>query len=130
DAGTRRLIRSLKVFDCSRAALHPLSVESPPMIARMFRRRRVQIRSEPAPFVESIGATIEAVEEARRGLLSVVPGSRGPGRPPAEGLAAFEWGLLRASELMVGWRSSVAEPVWNECDEAIGEAGRRAERLR
>jgi hypothetical protein len=73
---------------------------------------------------------LASVEEGKERLLAAVPTARRSGIAPAEGLLGFEECLREARDAMPGWRDGLIDDEWRACDEAIGEALRRAEALR
>jgi hypothetical protein len=100
-----------------------------------WRRRGRDLPPEAVEAFDGFRATLAAVEEARATLMLGVPSGRAPRLAFAEALFGFERGLAEARERMAGWRdpasaSSQTRQAWSECDEALREAGLRAERLR
>ena len=79
---------------------------------------------------ERFGRILGQVEAAKEDLVASVPSPRGvPVRPVADALSAFEAGLRRASDELARWRTPEVE-LRQTCRAAVGEALRRAERVR
>jgi hypothetical protein len=70
------------------------------------------------------------VEAAKASVVAVAPTGRPARVSLAEALAGFEDGLAEASHAMETWGSSRTEEPSSKCRAAIGEAARRAERVR
>jgi hypothetical protein len=88
-------------------------------------------RSTHHPARPAFDAVVERVEAGKRELVAAVPSPRGvPGRPLAEALVGFEDGLRQAEAGMDDWRLLDVDDIWRACRDALGEARRRAERLR
>jgi hypothetical protein len=101
------------------------------LAVRMFRRsRKPAVSPDLARAIGGVRLTAGRVEEARSALLLAVPSGRAPRLPLAEALAAFEAGLRDARDGLDAWRGPQMEAEWRECDLAIAESLRRAERLR
>ncbi len=94
----------------------------------MLRRKRLpeDLRG-PLGGLQEVAAQ---VEQAKRMLMDVVPTTRLPGSPLAEGIHELERRLGRARELMPAWRHPRLEREWRACDEGIRESLDRARRLR
>lgn len=92
-------------------------------------RRKSLPESLQGPFA-AFRAVVASVERAKAAITEAAPSTRLPGRPLAEALIEFEEGLRETRAGMQGWRASEVEPQWRACDEALGEALARAERLR
>ena len=69
----------------------------------MLRRRGMP--TELAAAYDAFLAVLEELEPAKAALTEVLPGTRSPGRPLPDALAAFEAGLTRADARMPGWRT-------------------------
>ncbi len=80
--------------------------------------------------LEGFRSTVALVERAKTEVVAAAPTGRGPGRPVAEALAAFEAFLAEARSTMPAWRSRPFDADWTACSRALDEAGRRAELLR
>jgi hypothetical protein len=95
----------------------------------VFRRRSERPIRHPA--LPAFEVVVERVEAGKRELVAAVPSPRGvPDRPLAEALIGFEEGLRQAEILMDAWHAPDLEDAWRSCRDALGEARRRAERLR
>lgn len=94
----------------------------------MFRRKRLPDALEPA--YEAFEAVLEQIEPAKAGLADVLPGTRMPGRPLHDALAAYETGLTAAVPLMPAWRCPEVEEEWESCERALAAGLRRAATLR
>ncbi len=70
------------------------------------------------------------IDRAKDSLTAAVPGTRVPGRPLADAVLGFEDGLAEARAGMAAWRAPEVEAEWRACDDALSEAGSRAENLR
>ena len=83
----------------------------------MLRRRRMP--TELAAAYDAFLAVLEELEPAKAALTEVLPGTRSPGRPLPDALAAFEAGLTRADARMPGWRADALASQWDACSEGI-----------
>ena len=95
----------------------------------MLRRSRAlpaDVRTAEQAFFVVVGV----LEPAKAGLSDVLPGTRMPGRPLADALAAFVEGLERAVPLMPAWQHAAVQEGWLACDQGLTEALARARRLR
>ncbi len=94
----------------------------------MFRRKRLpeDLRAR----FQTFEAVADAINRAKETLTAAVPGTRVPGRPLADAVLGFEDGLAEARAGMAAWRAPEVEAEWRACDDALSEAGRRAEHLR
>jgi hypothetical protein len=94
----------------------------------VLRRKRLPASLE-APH-DAFLAVLSDVEGAKEALVDVMPRSRAPGRPLADGLLEFEEMLQRAAAAMPGWRAEGLDTEWEACVLGIDRARRLAERLR
>lgn len=79
---------------------------------------------------DSFCLALAPVESAKEALTRAVPMARYPGAPLGEALFRFDEELARAEPLMPAWRADAVAGEWDACREGIGEARRRATRLR
>lgn len=86
----------------------------------IFGRR--ELPSELAGAYDAFEAVLEPLEPAKAGLTDVLPGTRTPGRPLADALAAFEEGLEEAQARMDGWRRPEIETEWVGCRDGLAKA--------
>lgn len=95
-----------------------------------MRFRRKNLPPALAEAEEAFGAVLEPLEPAKAGLTDVLPGTRMPGRPLADALAAFVDGLQVARTRMPAWRRPELEGEWTACDRGLErslELARRAQ---
>lgn len=93
-------------------------------------RRRARPDPEREAAQRAFESLAEPLDAAQRALLAVIPTSRDPGIPLAQGLAAFEAGAREALARMPAWRRDAVEREWLACREALERALAEAERLR
>jgi hypothetical protein len=94
----------------------------------MFRRK--QLPPELAEAEAGFQAVLERLEPAKEAITDVLPGTRMPGRPLHDALAAFEDGLERAASLMPAWRRPETQEVWERCGSGLDVALALAHRAR
>ncbi len=94
----------------------------------MFRRK--QLPAELADAQRGFQAVLEQLEPAKEAITDVLPGTRMPGRPLHDALAAFEGGLERAAALMPAWRRPETQDVWAACETGLASALALAHRAR
>ena len=92
--------------------------------------RRKELPAPLVPAYEAFVHVLEVLEPAKAGLTDVLPGTRMPGRPLADALAAFEAGLGEAGPRMEGWRVPPLEDEWTACRDGLGAASALARRAR
>ncbi len=80
--------------------------------------------------LERLRLVVAEVEETKRALTAVVPTTRLPGTPLAEGIHELEDRLMRARELMPAWSHPDLGAEWEACDEGLRESLARAAELR
>lgn len=83
----------------------------------IFRRR--ELPPELRPVEEAFGRVLDEIEPAKVAITDVLPGTRMPGRPLHDALAAYERGLRAASEAMPAWRHALVEEQWIACEAGI-----------
>jgi hypothetical protein len=86
----------------------------------IFRKKRLPDDLRPAH--DAFERVLEVLEPAKVAITDVLPGTRMPGRPLHDALAAYQEGLEHASDLMPGWRHPDLEDVWRACEEGLGRA--------
>ncbi|MGE5227088.1 MAG: hypothetical protein ACM3OO_09475 [Planctomycetaceae bacterium] len=86
----------------------------------MFRKK--QLPPELAEAEAGFQAVLEQLEPAKEAITDVLPGTRMPGRPLHDALAAFEGGLERAAALMPAWRRPQTQEVWSRCETGLASA--------
>jgi hypothetical protein len=92
--------------------------------------RRKQLPEEMGRSLEGLHGVVAEIELAKRALTGVMPTTRLPGTPLAEGVLELEQRLTRALELMPAWRHPDLEAEWLACDAGIRESLERARELR
>jgi hypothetical protein len=92
----------------------------------MLRRKRIP--GELTAVYDAFHAVLEELEPAKVALTEVVPGTRSPGRPVPEALAAFSAGLARADERMPAWRIEELAREWTACSEGLRTSSAAAAR--
>ena len=93
-------------------------------------RLRKELPPELAPAYGAFLALLEVLEPAKAGLTDVLPGTRMPGRPLADALAAFEAGLREAGARMDAWRAPGVADQWEACRQGLEAASTLAARVR
>jgi len=94
----------------------------------MFRKK--QLPPELADAQTGFQAVLDELEPAKEAITDVLPGTRMPGRPLHDALAAFQDGLERAATLMPAWRRPETQEVWSECETGLASALALAHRAR
>lgn len=96
----------------------------------MIGRRRKSLPAELGPAYDAFMLVLGELEPAKAALTEVLPGTRMPGRPISDALAAFERGLDAARVTMPEWRRPELETEWEACALGLGESQRMAGELR
>jgi hypothetical protein len=78
---------------------------------------------------DAFGRVLEALEPAKAALADTLPGTRMPGRPMDDALAAFVEGLTAAETTMDRWRHPAVQEAWLACDEGLRRSLDRARRV-
>jgi hypothetical protein len=94
----------------------------------MFRRK--QLPEGLGRSLEGLREVVAEAEAARQALTGVVPSTRRPGTPLAQGIHELEQRLTLALALMPEWRHPDLEAEWLACDAGIRESLDRARELR
>jgi hypothetical protein len=97
-------------------------------VANVFRKKRLP--PELAGAEEAFQAVLAELEPAKEAIADVLPGTRMPGRPLHDALAAFEGGLERAAALMPAWRRPETQEIWTRCETGLASALALAHRAR
>jgi hypothetical protein len=92
--------------------------------------RRKQLPEDLGRSLDGFREVVAEVEAAKHALTGVVPATRRPGTPPAQGIHELEQRLTHAIELMPVWKHPDLEAEWLACDAGIRESLDRARRLR
>jgi hypothetical protein len=92
--------------------------------------RRKQLPDHLEAPSRALDELIPSLERARAALTESVPGTRLPGRPLAESLSEFEYGLREVRARMGGWRAPEVEQAWLDASAGLDEAMVLAERVR
>ena len=96
----------------------------------MISRRRKSLPAELVPARDAFDAVLDHLEPAKAALADVLPGTRMPGRPLSDAIAAFEQGLSEARTRMPAWRRPDLEREWRACDGGLERAMTAARRVR
>jgi hypothetical protein len=94
-----------------------------------MRRRRRELPPALAEAYEGFLAVLDPLEPAKAALTDVLPGTRMPGRPLSDALAAFVEGAEQARARMHGWRCPELEREWAACAAGLERALSRARRV-
>ena len=90
----------------------------------IFRRRSRD--PDLADAASAFAGVLEELEPAKAALAEAVPGTRLPGRPFSDALAAFVAGAGRAQTLMATWRRPSLEKEWAACSTGLERSLRLA----
>jgi len=93
-------------------------------------RLRKALPPDLAPAYGGFLEVLAVLEPAKAGLTDVLPGTRMPGRPLSDALAAFEAGLREAADRMEAWRAPAVSDEWEGCRHGLEAASALAVRLR
>jgi hypothetical protein len=92
--------------------------------------RRKRLPEDLEASLAALRVVADQIEAGKDAMTSTVPSTRLPGTPLPDALIELEEHLVRAVELMPGWRRPELEAEWIACREGIDESLRRAAKLR
>ena len=93
----------------------------------MIRRKELPAELEPA--FQAFSEVLDAIEPAKAAMADVLPGTRLPGRPLNDALAAYQADIQRARERMAAWRRPELEAEWDACAAGLRVGADRAAAL-